>query len=86
MSVVEKPKTATSVAKVIERKRSETVRFPITSESTESFEDAITRGILKAGETVTDIKGAWVNGQQVKVEDGKVVGFRVDLKVTFVVH
>ena len=76
MSVVEKPKTATSVAKVIE----------ITSESTESFEDAITRGVRKAGETVTDIKGAWVNGQQVKVEDAKVVGFRVDLKVTFVVH
>lgn len=76
MSVIEKPKTATSVAKVIE----------ITSESTESFEDAITKGILKAGETVTEIKGAWVEGQQVKVEDGKVVGFRVDLKVTFIVH
>ena len=76
MSEVEKTKTATSVAKVIE----------ITSESTKSFEDAIARGIQKTAETVTDIKGAWVNGQQVKVEDGKVVGFRVDLKVTFVVH
>lgn len=76
MSVVEEPKTETSVAKVIE----------ITSESTESFEDAIAKGILKASETVDDIKAAWVNGQQVKVEGGKVVGFRVDLKVTFVVH
>jgi flavin-binding protein dodecin len=76
VSVIEKPKPATSVAKVIE----------ITSESTESFEDAITKGILKAGETVNDIKGAWVEGQQVKVEDGQVIGFRVDLKVTFVVH
>ena len=76
MSVIEKPKTETSVAKIIE----------ITSESTESFEDAITKGILKAGETVDGIKAAWVNGQQVTVEDGKVVGFRVDLKVTFVVH
>jgi flavin-binding protein dodecin len=76
VSVVEEPRTLTSVAKVIE----------ITSESTKSFEDAINKGILKAGETVTAIKGAWVNGQQVKVEDGKVVGFRVDLKVTFVVH
>ena len=70
MSVVEEPRTKTSVAKVIE----------ITSEPTESFEDAITKGILKAGETVTDIKAASVNGQQVKVEGGKVVGFRVDFK------
>ena len=76
MTVIEEPRTATSVAKVIE----------ITSESPVGFEDAIGRGILKAGETVDGIKGAWVNGQQVRVEDGKVVGFRVDLKVTFVVH
>lgn len=76
MSVVEEPSTRTSVAKVIE----------ITSESTESFEDAIARGIEKASETVEDIKAAWVKEQQVTVEAGKVVGYRVDLKVTFVVH
>jgi len=63
-----------SVAKVIE----------ITSESPESFEDAVRRGIVKAGETVHDIRGAWVEGQQVKVEGGAIVAFRVDLKVTFV--
>jgi flavin-binding protein dodecin len=76
VSVVEEPSTRTSVAKVIE----------ITSESTESFEDAIARGIEKASETVEDIKAAWVKEQQVTVEAGKVVGYRVDLKVTFVVH
>ena len=70
-----KPQT-TTVAKVIE----------LTAESTESFEDAIRRGIAKACETVDDIKAAWVQGQQVKVEGGRVVAFRVDLKVTFVVH
>ena len=31
------------------------------------------------------IKGAWVEGQKVLVEDGKIIGYRVDLKVTFVV-
>jgi hypothetical protein len=30
------------------------------------------------------MKGAWVSQQQVKIRDGEVVGFRVDLKVTFV--
>ncbi len=66
--------TATSVAKVIE----------ITAESPDSFEDAIRRGIEKASETLHGIKAAWVSQQQVKVEDGAVVAYRVDLKVTFV--
>jgi dodecin len=75
MTVIEETKASTAIAKVIE----------ITAESPISFEDAIGRGILKAGETVHGIRSAWVKEQQVKVEDGKVTGFRVDLKVTFVV-
>lgn len=63
-----------SVAKVIE----------ISAESTKSFEDAISQGIAKASKTVHNIKGAWVKEHQVKVEDNKVVAFRVDLKVTFI--
>ena len=75
MATVMEPKpTTTSVAKVIE----------ITAESSESFEDAIQHGIEKAAETVHEIRSAWVESQQVKVERGKVVAFRVDLKVTFV--
>ncbi len=73
-AVLEPLRATTSVAKVIE----------ITAESSESFEDAIARGIAKAGETVHEIRGAWVDGQQVKVAGGKVVAYRVDLKVTFV--
>lgn len=66
----------TTVGKVIE----------LTAESPESFEDAIRRGIEKAGETVEDIRSAWVEGQQVVVHEGHVVAYRVDLKLTFVVH
>ncbi|MGZ4173438.1 MAG: dodecin family protein [Solirubrobacteraceae bacterium] len=65
-----------SVAKVIE----------ITSASSEGFEDAIRGGIAKAGETVRDIRGAWVSQQTVKVENGQIVEFRVDLKVSFVLE
>lgn len=65
-----------SIAKVIE----------ISAESPKSFEDAIQDGIQRASESVENIKGAWVNEQQVVVEGGKVVNYRVDLKVTFVVH
>ena len=63
-----------SIAKVIE----------ISSESTESFEDAVRQGIEKASRSIHNIQGAWVKEQQVKVENGKVTLFRVDLKLTFV--
>lgn len=64
-----------SIAKVIE----------LTALSNESFEDAARKGIAKAAETIRGIQGAWVDGQKVIVEDGAVVAFRVDLKITFVV-
>jgi hypothetical protein len=63
-----------SLAKIVE----------ISAESRESFEDAINQGIQTASKTVQNIKGAWVKEQQVVVEDGKVVNYRVDLKITFV--
>jgi dodecin len=62
-----------SVAKVIE----------ISAQSPESFEDAIRQGIDKAKETVRRISGAWVKEQSVALEDGEITGYRVDLKVTF---
>ena len=73
-TVIEPKRSMTSIAKVIE----------LTAESSESFEDAIQHGIAKASETLHEIRGAWVESQQVKVHDGKVVAYRVDLKVTFV--
>jgi dodecin len=63
-----------SVAKVIE----------ISSESPKSFEEAIQNGITRASKTIHGIKSAWVKEQHVVIEGGKVVAFRVDLKVTFV--
>lgn len=65
-----------AVAKVVE----------INVASDKSFEDAIVLGIAKAGETVRNIRGAWVKEQQVKVEDGKISEYRVDLKVSFVLE
>ena len=38
----------------------------------------------RASETVSGIQGAWVAEQKVVVRDGKVVEYRVTLKVTFV--
>jgi flavin-binding protein dodecin len=63
-----------SVAKIIE----------ISSESPKSFEDAIVQGITRASKTLHGIKSAWVKEQHVVVENNKVVLYRVDLKMTFV--
>ena len=65
-----------SVAKVTE----------ITSSSTKSFEDAIREGLARAGETLDNIKGAWISEQKVAVEGGKITEYRVTMRVTFVLR
>jgi len=63
-----------SVARVVE----------ISSTSTKSFEDAITQGIERANQTLRNVKSAWVKEQKAQVDNGKVVAYKVNLKVTFV--
>jgi flavin-binding protein dodecin len=65
-----------SVAKVIE----------ISAVSKESFDDAVRVGIEKSGESLRNIKGAWVSEQKVDVEDGQIVAYRVALRVSFVLE
>ena len=63
-----------SVAKVIE----------IISTSKVSFDDAVKQGVARASETVSGIAGAWVKDQSVDVQDGKVIAYKVTMKLTFV--
>ena len=63
-----------SVAKVIE----------IISTSPRGFDDAVKQGISRASETISGITGAWVKDQSVEVAKGKITGYRVILKITFV--
>jgi len=56
----------------------------ISSISTKSFEDAIVQGVDRANKTLNNLKGAWVKDQEVAIDNGKVVGYKVILKVTFV--
>jgi flavin-binding protein dodecin len=63
-----------SVAKVIE----------LTSSSSQSFDDAVRQGIERAETTLRGVKGAWIQEQKIIVEAGKIVEFRVNMKVTFI--
>ncbi len=51
-----------------------------------SFEDAIQQGIARATKTLRHVEGAWVKDQQVKIQDGQIVGYQVNLKITFVME
>ena len=56
----------------------------ISSTSTKGFEDAIAQGVARAGQTLRNVRSAWVKEQQVRVDGGKVVEYQVNLMVTFV--
>jgi len=63
-----------SVAKITE----------ISSSSKVSFEDAIKTGIARACQTLDQVQGAWISEQKVVVEKDKIVEYRVDMRVTFI--
>ena len=58
----------------------------ISATSDQSFEDAIAAGISRAGETLRQVKSAWIKEMHVEVEDGRVSQYRVNMLVTFVLE
>ncbi|HSB09118.1 MAG TPA: dodecin family protein [Blastocatellia bacterium] len=63
-----------SVAKVSE----------ITASSTKSFDDAIRIGIERANKTLENVLSAWVQDQEVGIQNGKIAEYKVRMKITFV--
>ncbi|MGD9790857.1 MAG: dodecin family protein [Phycisphaerales bacterium] len=56
----------------------------IIASSSKSFEDAIKNGVTRANKTLDNVTGAWVQDMKVDVKNGKIAGYRVNMKVTFV--
>ena len=57
----------------------------IKSSSSVSFDDALTQGIKRATKTLKNVKSAWVENQDVLVNDnGDITEYRVQLKITFI--
>ena len=56
----------------------------ITASSTKSFEDATRIGIERANKTLENVKGAWIQEQKLKIDNGKIVEYRVNMKITFI--
>ena len=57
----------------------------IIASSSESFDDAVRKGVARANQTLKDVRGAWIEGQKVICDnEGEIKEYRVNLKVTFV--
>jgi len=56
----------------------------IKSSSTKSFDDAIRMGLDRAKKTLKNVKAAWIENQEVRLDEkGKITEYRVQMKVTF---
>ena len=58
----------------------------ISARSNKSFEDAIRVGVERATKTLRHVEGAWIKEQRVEIDDGKIVGYQVNMQVTFVLE
>lgn len=56
----------------------------ISARSPKSFEDAVQVGVSRATKTLRNVEGAWVKEHRVEIKDGRIVGYQVNMLVTFV--
>jgi flavin-binding protein dodecin len=56
----------------------------ISSTSGKSFEDAIQSGVNRATQTLRNVRSAWVKEQQIRIDNGKIVEYQVNLMITFI--
>ena len=57
----------------------------ISATSTTSFEDAVVQGLARANKTLRNVRSAWIKEQQVRVNDGTITEYQVNMMVTFVI-
>ena len=65
-----------SIVKVIE----------VLSQSDKSWEDATQKAVTVAAKSVRNIKSIYIENMQATVEDNKIVAYRVDAKISFLVE
>ena len=58
----------------------------ISATSPSSFEDAIRQGLERATGTLRGVTSAWIKDQRVKLADGRVTEYQVNMEVTFVLE
>jgi dodecin len=58
----------------------------LSATSETSFEDAINEAVARATKTLRGVEGAWVKDMNVLIEDGNIVGYKVNVEITFMLE
>ena len=58
----------------------------ITAASKKSFDHAIEAGVKRACKTLKNVTGAWVQEQKLIIKNGKIIEYRVNMKITFILN
>ena len=56
----------------------------ISATSSQSFEDAVRQGIERATKTLRGVTAAWIKEQRVKIENGNISEYQVNMLITFI--
>ena len=52
-----------------------------------SFDDAMKKGIARAEKTLKNVRGAWIENQEVIIDEkGKISEYRVQMRITFILE
>ena len=54
--------------------------------SEQGFEDAINEAVARATKTLRGVEGCWVKDMNVLISDGNIVGYKVNVAITFVLE
>jgi flavin-binding protein dodecin len=59
----------------------------IKSSSKTSFDDAMKKGIARAEKTLKNVRGAWIENQEVIIDEkGQISEYRLQMKITFILE
>ena len=54
--------------------------------SEQSFEDAINMAVNRATQTLRNVESAWVKDMNVLIENNSIIGYKVNVAITFVLE
>jgi flavin-binding protein dodecin len=58
----------------------------LSATSETGFEDAINEAVARATKTLRGVEGAWVKDMNVLIKEGNIVGYKVNVEITFVLE
>jgi dodecin len=58
----------------------------IIASSTKGFQDAVDTAVKRATKTLRGVTGAEISSQKVKIENGKITEYRVEMDVIFILE